>query len=106
MNEPARRLIHGQAAETMPEERIRPIQGITHLGHQRADELVDVGDRLFVDAAETSGRLDRHDFDGGIQRLSPTVIYCRSSAGERKTEQADTRRGARAGADEPAPDSS
>ena len=96
MNEPARGLIHGQAAETMSEEREWPIKNVLHLGHQMLDELVEIGDRLFADAAEPTGWLDRHHLDGRVQRFCPVVINGGAAAGERKAEQTQARRGTRA----------
>src|SRR5262245_5734233 len=86
MDEAARSFVHGQATETVPKERKRPIEDVCHLGHQLVDEFTDVGHRLFVDAAEAPGRLDRHDLDGWVERLRPIVIHGRAAAGEWKTE--------------------
>src|SRR5262249_11291140 len=105
MDEAARSLVHGQATETVSEERKRPIEDVSHLGYQLVDELTDVGYRLFVDAAEPPGRLDRHNLDGRGERLPQIVIHGRAAAGEWKAEQAQPRRHSRAARDEPTPDS-
>ena len=92
MNEPARRLVHGQGAQAMAEERERPVQQLSHLGHEPIDELVHVGDRRFGDAAEAAGRLDGDHLDRGVDELRPASIDRRASTGERKAEQPKARR--------------
>src|SRR6185312_6303869 len=102
-DEPAGGFVQGQPAETVTEEREWTIQEFLHPRDQLIDELADVGDRSFLDAAQPPRGFDRHHFDGFVEGIRPGAIDRRSAAGERKAEQAEPRAAPGLGHDQPAP---
>ena len=85
----------------MAEERERPVEQASHLSKQLFDEFLQVGDRIFGDAAEPAGRLDCDHLDALVDELPPVSINGRASTGERKAKQPKSGSGPRARNDKP-----
>src|SRR6476619_2327376 len=85
----------------MAEERKRPVEQASHLSKQLFDEFLQVGDRIFCDAAEPAWRLDCDHLDALVDELAPVSINGRASTGERKAKQPKSGNGPRARNDKP-----